>query len=345
MDERLTTAIAESLTTVESTTAIAQSTSDTAATAAQAATTAVEATTTAAIPGIHIGGSVVPYAWAVAAAIALLALIGIAVAFALKKRGKSAPVEVIGGAGLRIGNLHNIGKRDSQQDAFGISDLSDAALTARKGVLAVVADGIGGLTGGAKISSIVTSHFLQGFPALPEELEPCEQLLRLTLGANDLALLHAQGEMSGSTVVAVLLRGQQLHFVSVGDSRIYLLHGGALVQLTREHTLASQLDEDAARGLISVQEARSDRQRGSLTSYIGMENLTLIDRSLKPIQLSPGDKILLMTDGVFGTLSEDELLGLVTGAEPFAASQALEQAVLDKAKPNQDNFTAIILEI
>jgi len=331
----LTTAIAEALTTAESTTAIAQSTSETAATAAQAVTTAAEPV---AVSGMQ------PYAWAVASILALLVMIGIALVIARRARGKKAPA-VIGNAGLRIGNLHNIGKRDSQQDAFGISDISDAALTARKGVLAVVADGIGGLTGGAKISSIVTSHFLQGFPALPEALEPCEQLLRLTLGANDLALRHAEGEMSGSTVVAVLLRGQQLHFVSVGDSRIYLLHGGALVQLTREHTLASQLDEDAARGLISVQEARSDKQRGSLTSFIGMENLTLIDRSVKPVQLSPGDKILLMTDGVFGTLSEDEILGLVTGAEPFAASQALEQAVLDKAKPNQDNFTAIILEI
>ena len=244
---------------------------------------------------------------------------------------------------LSVGNLAHIGRRDSQQDSFGVSDIADEALVAAKGVLAVVADGIGGLQGGAEVSSAVTSHFMQNFAALPAQLTPPEQLLRLTQEANRKSPGHAQGGLSGSTLVAAILKDARLWFVSVGDSRIYLLREGALVQLNREHTKASELDEDAARGRITVEEARGDRQRGALTSFIGMGELRRIDRNLRPIALQPGDRVLLMTDGVFGTLGDEEMLAILAADTPCDAAAAREQAVLAKHKPRQDNFTAIIL--
>ena len=274
-------------------------------------------------------------------AVATVALLGLTIMLILYLRRKRQGKPVTKSAGLQVGNLHHIGQRGSQQDSFGMSNISDQA----RGVLAVVADGIGGLAGGAEISSIVTSHFLQNFTASSGGLDPAEQLLRMSMSANNLARRNAHDGINGSTVVAVILKNNQLWFVSVGDSRIYLLRDGALVQLNREHTMASQLDEDAARGRITVQEARSDKQRGALTSFIGIDNLRLIDRNLQPIQVKSGDKILLMTDGVFGTLNDEEMMAILTAAGPYEASVNLEQAVLAKAKPKQDNFTAIIMEV
>ena len=247
---------------------------------------------------------------------------------------------------LKIGNAHHIGARENQQDSFGISDIGNPALCMEKGVLAVVADGMGGLANGAQISATVTSVMLRYFETQRAGADCSEELLTMLGHANgevNRFLNSGAHEQSGSTVVAALIKGNGLHFISVGDSRICLVRGGSLIPINREHTYASELDEKAARGEISVSQARSDPQRRALTSYIGMGRLEKIDRSLRPIPLQRGDRILLMTDGVFGTLSEQEILDAV-GLDAYEAASALEGAVLGKKKPGQDNFTAVILQ-
>ncbi len=247
---------------------------------------------------------------------------------------------------LKIGNAHHIGARENQQDSFGISDIGNSALCMEKGVLAVVADGMGGLANGAQISATVTSVMLRSFEAQRAGTDCSEELLAMLGRANDEVnrfLSSGAQEQSGSTVVAALIKGSDLHFISVGDSRICLVRGGSLIPINREHTYASELDEKAARGEISPAQAHSDPQRRALTSYIGMGRLEKIDRSLRPIPLQRGDRILLMTDGVFGTLSEQEILDAV-GLDAYEAAAALEGAVLGKKKPGQDNFTAVILQ-
>ncbi len=247
---------------------------------------------------------------------------------------------------LRIGNAHHIGARENQQDSFGISDIGNPTLCMEKGVLAVVADGMGGLANGAQISATVTSVMLRHFETQRAGADCSEELLAMLGRANDEVnryLSSGAREQSGSTVVAALIKGSSLHFISVGDSRICLVRGGSLIPINREHTYASELDEKAARGEISPAQARSDPQRRALTSYIGMGRLEKIDRSLRPIPLQRGDRVLLMTDGVFGTLSEQEILAAAE-LDAYEAASVLEEAVLGKKKPGQDNFTAVILQ-
>ena len=74
---------------------------------------------------------------------------------------------------------------------------------------------------------------------------------------------------------------------------------------------------------------------------IGLEH---IDRSMHPLHLSPGDKVLLMSDGVFGTVPDEEIARLAGPADALTAAQNLENAVLAAQKPGQDNFTAIVVE-
>lgn len=253
---------------------------------------------------------------------------------------QSAPYPVM------IGNAHHIGGRESQQDSFGISDITDRMLCQRKGILAVVADGMGGLSDGAAISGMITSCMLQDFASGAPVSDPALELLSMVSRANGQVnryLAETEGQ-SGSTVVAVWIQGPRLYFISVGDSRIYLLRGGALTQLNREHTYGAELDELAALGKISLEEARENDQRHALTSYIGMGEVEHIDRSMHPLHLEPGDKVLLMSDGVFGTVPDPEIARLAGPADAFTAARNLEQAVLAAGKPGQDNFTAVVLE-
>lgn len=131
----------------------------------------------------------------------------------------------------------------------------------------------------------------------------------------------------GSTVVAVLLRGGALHFISVGDSRIYLLRRGELLQLNHEHTYGALLRERAALGEIDPEEPYINPRRDALTAYIGMGRLKRIDRNEQPIPLQPGDKVLLCSDGVFNALGGDALRDALAGDAVQAAAR-LEEAVL-----------------
>ncbi len=255
------------------------------------------------------------------------------------------PMNVVPTGSIQIGNVQNIGKRESQQDCFGISDLSNKALYQEKGLLAVVADGMGGLSNGAEVSALVTRSMLSQFTTRPAQSDESQELLSMLSNTNREvnAFLKNCNDRSGSTLVAVMVKEMKLHFISVGDSRIYLVRNGAITQINREHTYASELDEKAAKGEISWDKARSDPQRNALTSYIGMGELEKIDRSVRPIQLAVGDRILLMSDGVFGTLSDEEILAAMK-LIPYEAASELESLILSKNRKGQDNFTAIIIE-
>lgn len=259
-------------------------------------------------------------------------------------RSNKKTTGIWGNTHFSFGRLHCIGSRDEQEDAYAISDFTNDTLCRRRGVLAIIADGMGGLQGGADISTRITAHFLSAFTQ-GGETDDGQALLSMTLGANDAVnrfLAADERRKSGSTLAAVILRADTFHFISVGDSRIYLLRERKLTQVNRDHNLQSILDERAIRGEITFDEARSNLQAAALTSYVGMGNPAHLDRSFRPIPLYPGDKVLLMTDGIYNTLEEDEIIALCN-LPPQEASSALETAIHYKGRPGQDNYTAIII--
>jgi len=245
---------------------------------------------------------------------------------------------------ILIGNTYHIGKRESQQDSFAISDIMNADLTARKGVFGIVADGMGGMENGAEVSAIVTRTMLQYFNEVDFSSRTELDLLNMLYAANDnVNLLMAGYEQGGSTVVATIIRDGMMYWIAVGDSRIYLARGGSLIQINREHTYAVELDERAAAGEISWEDAIGDPQRVALTSYLGNGKPEKVDRNMRPIKLVSGDRILLLSDGVFGTLTEKEIAETLV-FEPHISADEIQSRVLAKQKSNQDNFTAVIIE-
>jgi protein phosphatase len=255
-----------------------------------------------------------------------------------KKDGRVFPVGV--------GSTHHIGERESQQDSFAISDISNDALFASKGVFGAVADGMGGMADGAILSSIVTKTMLQYFSETDSSGNPEFDLLSMLFAAdgnvNRYLSEHGSGR-GGSTAVAAIIKDARLYWISVGDSRIYLNRGDAVLQLNRPHTYGIELDEKAARGELSWRDAASDLERESLTSYLGNRRLEKIDRCASPVILAKNDSVLLLTDGVFSVLSDEEISGAMSG-EPHRYAENIERLLLERHHPNQDNFTAVVFE-
>ena len=138
-------------------------------------------------------------------------------------------------APILVGNVQGIGAREGQEDSFALVNASDPEAMARRGVFAVVADGMGGLADGKAISEAAVDSFLQLFQTLDETGDVPRQLLTGTCAIND-ALFQRFGGRSGTTAVAVWILRDRLHWISVGDSAIFLMRHGGVFQVNREHT-------------------------------------------------------------------------------------------------------------
>jgi protein phosphatase len=239
----------------------------------------------------------------------------------------------------------DIGARENQQDNCCVYEAGVNCM------LAVVADGMGGLENGAEISGIVTYVFREAISRRAvmtgQTIDyPEIELLTTLKTANEQVLDYinnAGGGMSGSTVVAVYLTRNKLYFLSVGDSHLYLMRKGRLILLNREHTYAYELDEKVVQGTLTLERALSDGERKCLTSYVGMDRIEHLDRNITPITLCVGDKLLLVSDGVFGTLSDAEMEQAMSASTPQIAANTLEEMVRSKNKPRQDNSTSVVI--
>lgn len=244
---------------------------------------------------------------------------------------------------LQIGTAQYIGTREEQEDALCCSEYRNPALLDQKGVFAAVADGVGGMSDGQLASTTAVRGMLTRFVQQTEMEEPSMRLLKLAAAAHKdvLELNSGRNQPCGSTLVSVLIVRDGLHFVSVGDSRILLYRMGGLLQLNRDHTLGAELDVQIALGQRPAEDMQ-ERRRKAITAYLGKEGLKLIDRNIHPIPLLHGDRILLMSDGVFGTISDAEIIE-AQRLEPAAAANEMIQRVQEHRRTHQDNATVIII--
>lgn len=257
---------------------------------------------------------------------------------------KTADVQKLQEESSGIGKVHGIGKRKDQQDSFFVSDLSDVSGSEVGDMLAIVADGIGGLRNGALISNRVVETCAETFYREIETTEPQEVLLKMARCVREQVdqIQQNPGE-SGSTMVIGLIWRGRLYFLTVGDSRIWLWRKGGLLLLNREHVYREELALKIVNGQDGVASIRTDPQRKLLTSFMGQGMVREIDRNAQGIHLLEGDKILLASDGIFGTIGEQDVEQMLSQTAESAAS-SVQEAVEQKEKAGQDNYTAVILE-
>lgn len=244
------------------------------------------------------------------------------------------------------GNAQHIGSRKEQQDDFGFSDLENVNFVNHGGVLAVVTDGMGGLAQGREASLLAKQTMIAEYEKKSEKISIPRALLNALLVANARVVEMArqaglEGQI-GTTLAAAVVSGNELYWVSVGDSRIYLYRRGELIRLTTDHDYGRQLDGEVALGKLSKAEAQAHPQRQALTSFLGLPFLSEIDQNEEPLILEMGDRILLCSDGLYKTISEKRI-GDYLNRHPQASAEDLVEAAIAQGKASQDNVTVAII--
>lgn len=252
------------------------------------------------------------------------------------------------------GNAQHIGARSSQQDSFGFGDPEDQPFLAHGGFVAVVCDGMGGMEHGDLASRTAVRTFLHAYQRkTPGESIP-DALERSVREANDrvVEMAHSLGaaESVGTTLVAAVLvaasgsDAKSMYFISVGDSGVFHVSDGQMQTVNRPHIFANILDTAVSRGTLSKEQALLHPERESLTSFIGVVVLEEIDRNVDPWPISDGDTILLASDGLFKTLTADEVLESCQG-HPQTWPDALVARTLQQGYEYQDNVTVLSVTV
>lgn len=207
--------------------------------------------------------------------------------------------------------------------------------------LLAVADGMGGHAAGEVASAAVIAALEQldelgvnaGDPqeALREAVEEANTNLR------DMVAADSELQGMGTTVTAVLSDGEHSWLAHIGDSRAYLLRGGQLRQLTRDHTFVQQLVDE---GRIAPEDASTHPQRNFITR--ALDGRDPVEMDLDRLDLVPGDRLLLCSDGLSGVVSDDSLAEVLRTSSPDEAVQRLVDLALRGGGP--DNITCIVAD-
>jgi PPM family protein phosphatase len=215
--------------------------------------------------------------------------------------------------------------REGNEDSY----LTDEPLFA-------VADGMGGHRGGEVASQLAVETleklFKKGIGELPDQVQEANRVVF------ERSVVDEKVAGMGTTLTAALVEGDRIRLAHVGDSRAYLLREGDLRLLTEDHTLVHRM---VTEGEISKEEAETHPQRSVLTRALGVE--TVVDVDDDTVQVRPGDRLLLCTDGLTSMVSEqavEEVLRAV--ADPQEAAQRLVQ--LANEGGGADNTTVVVLD-
>jgi len=237
-------------------------------------------------------------------------------------------------------------KRHGNEDSFCLAE--DLGLY-------VVADGMGGHAAGEVASRLAVEtiretmgRYLGGRPTTmagstaPAGSREANFLLSSIRKANRAIFDTANGRSEcagmGTTVAAALTQGDRFLLAHVGDSRIYRIRGGAIEQVSRDHSLVQQ---QVDLGLLSEAEAHRSQYRHMITRALGHKESVEIELTEQPAQV--GDVLLLCSDGLSDLLDKDEILAAV-GEHPTDLIKACG-ALVDRAnrKGGDDNITVLMI--
>ena len=242
---------------------------------------------------------------------------------------------------IEIGVASVTGTRRTQQDTVLGYQSGDRAL-------AIICDGMGGLAGGETASRIAADSIAgawfdqQDLPDIPAFFRREAVIADRKVSAQTDADGHPL--RAGTTVAAVIIRAGQLYWLSVGDSRIWLIRGNEILTLNVEHNYRMILNARLRRGeLTPEQYAAQEHRAEALISYIGMGNVSLMDINAQAYPLRDGDTILVSSDGLYRSLYEEEILLVLkrNGTDMQKAADAFMAAVAGRKK--QDNTSVALL--
>jgi len=238
-----------------------------------------------------------------------------------------------------------LGTRESQQDSCYVESGPGG------NAVGIVCDGMGGLSGGEFASQNAVKTFVEDFEEIRYETDNYYDFFRNEMVDIDIMISHLKDDQgrylnAGTTLVAVAVTDGYLQWVSVGDSKIYIIRGNDMVCVTKEHNYFMLLNDKLLEGSITDEEYQKEARRGAaLISYLGMGNVSLMDLNPNPLQLLDGDIVLLCSDGLYKALSEDEIYAIVK-KDPLNIEQTLQKLQSEAKKASvtaQDNTSIVML--
>lgn len=219
----------------------------------------------------------------------------------------------------------------------------DGFFASRDQAVFAVADGMGGHEQGEVASQLALEAIVQHADAIahagPSELPT--NLHQALQDANAAILSRAETQDArsrmGTTVVLATICGDRLYFAHIGDSRLYLMRGEMLIQLTRDHSLVQAMVD---RGEITPDEAAIHPLRHQITRVVGGDDV--VSPEIASQTLEPNDIVLLCTDGLSGAVTQETLKSILTSElTSQQKADALVKAALDAGGP--DNVTAVVV--
>ena len=221
-----------------------------------------------------------------------------------------------------------------------VRKLNEDSFVARSQIgLWAVADGMGGHQAGDVASGLLREALSavdvssSGYAFL-DEVHAAVQRVNLVLLARAAAM--APGTVIGSTVVVLLAYQGHYACLWAGDSRVYLVRGGSIEQITNDHSMVQEMIDA---GAISRQDARNSRRSNVITRAVGVVDRLALD--LHQGRIEPGDTFLLCSDGLTGHLADHELLEQAAGADLETAADGLLALTLERGA--RDNVTFVMV--
>jgi protein phosphatase len=241
-----------------------------------------------------------------------------------------------------LGAKTDLGRiRENNEDKYEFFIPEDEDTLALKGAFYAVADGMGGHAAGQIASELalktaIKAYYSDSSPILEESLRAAFQTSNALI--YDAARAISERAGMGTTMTALVLRGEEAFIAHVGDSRCYRLRGGKLEQLTEDHTW---VNEQVKRGLMSQEEAELSPFRNVITRSLG--NTPSVDVDILSDELKINDVFLLCSDGLTSEVSDDEIRDVLMKSSPSKAAWDLVELALDHG--GRDNCTVLIVAI
>lgn len=248
---------------------------------------------------------------------------------------------------INTGNSQNQGARPYQEDSFGYSNIIDSNIVTNKGMLAILSDGMGGLTNGKSVADYVVQASIAMFESINPQADISGQLENIVQYINDgvcKQYVVDGSSKAGATMVFAYIFKNRIYWITVGDSRLYCYRNGHLLQMNEDHDYKNQLYREYINDGGSLREIEEDSQKDSLVCFIGKQDIPYVDVSLKGYRIKPNDTFVLCSDGIYNGISQDSMKEILSGNDAQTASDKIVSNVLISRLPGQDNMTVMVIK-
>ncbi|MBI3652458.1 MAG: Stp1/IreP family PP2C-type Ser/Thr phosphatase [Acidobacteria bacterium] len=239
--------------------------------------------------------------------------------------------------------LSDVGcQRQINEDSGRYITPADPALLSDKGMLFVVADGMGGHSGGEIASRLAVEVIPRTYYQTSGDVQ--EALQKAILEANHAIFDEAFKDRTlygmGTTCTALVLKDGKAFAAHVGDSRLYLVRNDDIYLLTEDHSAVMQM---VRRGLLNLQQARHHPDKNIILRALGSHATVEITTWKQPLPVRLGDQFLLCSDGLYDLVEDAEIKNILVANEPHTACEKL--IALAKQRGGHDNITVGIVSL